>query len=72
MWYELLVNGYTWFTNQLEYTPNIKLSECVGGELSEGRYTQSEVSQIRGQLYDYVTLGYNRKLIHLNRTGVHQ
>jgi hypothetical protein len=72
MWYELLINGYTWFTNQSEYTPNIKLAESVGGELNEGFYTRNEVSQIRQQLNDYQTLGFNSQLKHLNRTGIHE
>lgn len=70
MWYELLINGYTWFTNQLEYTPNIKLADIAGGSLSEGHYTRSESTQIKQQLNDYQILGFNSKLIHLNRTGI--
>ena len=71
MWYELLINGYSWFTNQLNYTPDIKLAETVGGELTEGNYTIKEVSQMRRQLNDYQLIGYNTRLIHLNRTGTY-
>lgn len=71
MWYELLINGYTWFTNQLAYTPNIKLAEKVGGDLSEGIYTREEATQMRSQLDNYQNLGYNVKLVHLNRTGLY-
>lgn len=72
VWYELLINGYSWFTTQLEYTSDIKLANEVGGELSEGRYTSTEVSQIRRQLDDYQKLGFNTRLIHLKRNGVYQ
>lgn len=71
MWYELLINGYSWFTNQLNYTPDIKLAETVGGELTEGNYTINEVSQMLRQLNDYQLIGYNTRLIHLNRTGTY-
>jgi hypothetical protein len=70
MWYEILINGYSWFTNQSSYTPNIKLASQVGGELTEGHYTQNEAKQIREQLHDIQLLGYNKRLIHLNRTGL--
>jgi len=72
VWYELLINGYSWFTTQLEYTPDIQLASEVGGTLSEGNYTQQEISQMRRQLNDYQTLGFNTKLIHLKRNGVYQ
>lgn len=70
MWYEILINGYSWFTNQNIYTSNIKLAETVNGELIEGSYTKNEASQIRRQLYDIQTLGYNPRLQHLGRTGI--
>ena len=72
VWYELLINGYSWFTTQLEYTPDIQLASEVGGTLSEGTYTQQEVSQMRRQLNDYQTLGFNTQLIHFKRNGVYQ
>lgn len=71
MWYELLINGYTWFTNQSEYTRDIKIADEVGGNLSEGIYTYDQAKQIRQQLNDYATLGFNTKLTHLNRTGLY-
>ena len=70
MWYEILINGYSWFTNQTEYTPKIKITDKIGGELTEGTYTRTEARQIREQLHDIQLLGYNKRLIHLNRTGV--
>ena len=70
MWYELLINGYTWFTNQSEYTPNIKITDSVGGVLNEGIYTKDEARQMRSQLNDYKNLGFNSRLKHLNRTGI--
>lgn len=72
MWYEILINGFTWYTNQLVCTPSIKISECVGGTLTEGTYTRNELSQIRQQLNDYQNLGFNTRLTHLNRTGINQ
>lgn len=72
VWYELLINGYSWFTTHLEYTPDIKLASEVGGELSEGHYTSAEISQIRRQLDDYQKFGFNTRLIHLKRNGVYQ
>ncbi len=71
MWYELLINGYSWFTNQLSYTPNIKLAETIGGILTEGHYTNTEAKQMRNQLNDYTILGFNKQLIHLNRSGIY-
>lgn len=70
MWYEILINGYTWFINELTYSSSIKLSEKVGGELTEGHYTSSEMKQIRQQVRDYELLGYNSRLTHLDRSGV--
>lgn len=67
MWYKLLINGYVWWTNQLYYSPDIKLSETKGGELTEGHLSYNEKQQIRSQLYDYQTLGYNRKISHLSQ-----
>lgn len=71
MWYELLINGYRWFSNTTEYTPKFKISETVGGELTEGDYTHSERQQVCEQMYYYRELGYNPKLKHLGRSGVH-
>ncbi len=70
MWYELLINGYSWFVNTLNYTSNIKLAECVGGELTEGCYTHTETVQMIRQLNEYQEIGFNSRLQHLNRTGV--
>ena len=70
MWYEILINGYTWFTNTLIYSPKIQLSESVGGVLSEGCYTRAEITQIKQQLNDFEILGFNTRLIHLNRSGI--
>lgn len=70
MWYEILINGYTWYTNTLTYSPKIQLSESVGGVLTEGCYTKTEISQIKQQLNDFLILGFNTRLIHLNRSGI--
>lgn len=70
MWYEILINGYSWFTNQQNYSPNIKLADKPNGELTEGIYTQTEARQMREQLHDYQVLGFNKRLAHLNRTGI--
>lgn len=70
MWYELLINGYSWFTNQLYYTNDLKLAESVNGDLNEPHLTYNEGKQIRDQLNDYQSLGFNKKLQHLNRTGI--
>lgn len=70
MWYEILINGYSWFINQLTTSSNIQLAEKPNGVLSEGKYTRNELSQIRSQVNDYESLGYNTKLIHLNRNGI--
>lgn len=71
MWYELLINGYTWFTTQLEYIDDFRIAERIGGELTKGTYTRSEISQIRHQLHDYQTIGVNSRLRYLNRSGVY-
>lgn len=70
MWYEILINGFTWYVNQLNYTNNIKLAEKVNGELTEPHLTHNEAKQIREQLNHYQTLGFNMRLTHLNRTGI--
>ncbi len=70
MWYELLINGYSWFTNERTFSPKIKIAESVNGELTEGHYTRSECRQMAQQLSDYQNLGFNSKLVHLNRSGI--
>lgn len=70
MWYEILINGYNWYINTLTYSSKIQIADCVGGVLSEGKYTRNELSQINNQIDDYQTLGYNKRLVHLNRTGI--
>lgn len=70
VWYELLIDGYTWYTNEKKYHTKMKLADKVGGNLSEGFYTYSIATQIKRQLHDYQTLGYNTKLHHLNRSGI--
>ena len=69
-WYELLIDGYSWFTNQLFYTKDFKISECINGELNEPTLTHSQASQIRQQLNWYQIHGVNFKLAHLNRSGM--
>lgn len=69
-WYEILINGYSWFTNEANYHPAIKIAETPFGELTEGRYTRTEIEQMKRQLRNYETLGYNQNLEHLNRTGI--
>jgi len=69
MWYEILINGFSWFIKDLTFSSNIKIAEKVGGELTEGRYTRQEMSQIRQQVNDYLEYGANKMLSHLNRSG---
>ncbi len=70
MWYEILINGYSWFVKQLNYTSDIKISESICGNLIEPHLTRSEAIQIKTQLNDYQTLGFNTRLLHLNRSGI--
>ena len=72
MWYEILINGYTWFINQNYYSSDIKLAEKPHGELTEGQYTRKEVKDIIAQINDYNTLGFNSRLKHLGHTGITQ
>lgn len=70
-WYTILINGYRWYINSLDdKSARIKISETVGGQLSEGRYTSQELSQIRAQIDDYERLGYNSRIIHLKDSGI--
>jgi len=71
MWYEILINGYSWFVNDIyQYGNKIKIADCVGGILTECSFTKNETSQINFQLDDYQQLGFNKRLAHLGRTGI--
>lgn len=72
IYYEILINGYTWFITKLTYSSKIKLAQEVGGDESEGIYTKNELSQIRQQIQDYETLGFNSRLKPFNRDGIHK
>ncbi len=69
MWYEILINGYSWFTNQLTFE-NFQIAESIGGVSTEPKLSINEAKQIREQLDDYKVLGFNKRLLHLNRSGI--
>lgn len=70
MWYRLLINGYTWYTNQLYFSSDFKIAESINGGLNKPIYTVSEKDQICRQLNDYQLYGFNIQLKHLNISGI--
>lgn len=70
-WYELIIDGYRWYTNQRYYDQHFKIAETLGGELTLPNLTTNQVYQIKDQLNDFQKLGFNSKIIHLNRNGIH-
>lgn len=68
-WFEIIIDGFTWYTDQIYYNDSFKISETLGGELNKPRLSNNQKSQVLNQFNDYQRLGFNSKILHLNRSG---